>query len=220
MAGLKIIVKPEDTGGCKELFVSEVIRKRWTRLTDVFEFQGEFAINPQARPGHDLCIQIYRNSVILDMTVEAYQRFGVKGTKEGDYYNIMVDKSNEKTMKRAKECAHAWDAGVFGSPISDTFFVSSGRKVAYKSRQTFVDAEFTVTNPVEFIDELGQALLDKDGDCVMHSFDECYFSSEELCDILDLNKSFILVCKRVHDERTIILVNNPDELMWTLHLEQ
>ena len=73
--------------------------------------------------------------------------------------------------------------------------MSSDRKVAYKSRQTFVDAEFTVTNPVEFIDELGQALLDKDGDCVMHSFDECYFSSEELCDILDLNSLSYLFVK-------------------------
>lgn len=220
MTGLKIIVKSEDAGQYNELVVSEVIKKRWTSLTEVFDFQGDFATNPQARPGHDLCIQIYRNGVALSMTVETYQRFGIKGAKEDDHYRVMVDKSNEKALKRAKECARAWDSGVFGSPISDTFSVSSGRKVAYKSRQTFVDAEFTVTDPLEFIDELGQAILDKDGDCVMHSFDECYFSSEEIGSVLDLSKSFMLVCKKVHDERTIILMNNPDELMWTLHLEQ
>ena len=79
---LRIIVKPEDAVQYHELLVSEVTRRRWTRLVDPFEFHGKFAVNPQARPGHDLCIQIYRNTVVLNMTVDAYQRFGVKGTKE------------------------------------------------------------------------------------------------------------------------------------------
>lgn len=220
VTGLRIIVRSGDAGRYNELFVSEVIRKRWTRLGDVFEFQGEFAVNPQAQPGHDLCIQIYRNIVILNMPTEVYQRFGVKGTKEAGHYSVIVDKGNEKGLKRAQECAYAWDTGVFGSPINDTFFICTGRKVGYKSRQTFVDAEFTITDPVEFADALGHALLAKDGDSVMHSFDGCYFSSEEIGDLMDLNGSFILVCKKIHEERTIILVNNPNELMWTLHLEQ
>ena len=37
---------------------------------------------------------------------------------------------------------------------------------------------------------MGQDCLSKDGECVMHSFDECYFSSEEIGEVLDLRQAF------------------------------
>ena len=41
---------------------------------------------------------------------------------------VVIEWTVDKGDKRAKECAQAWDDGVFGSPLNDTFFVSTDGK--------------------------------------------------------------------------------------------
>ena len=225
------------------LHLSEVIKRRFRHLNEILGEKVSFGINPDARIGHDVSLEIYAtNRITMIMPPHAYHKFGISGKKREECYIVEIQRQSEgeaKLWNRALECAKAWDQGPFNGPFlgMETFFLGTGHPILYTSRQSYIDASFlddlltnnqileqnnsssSIFEPVSFIESMGESLLRRDGSDLLHTYDGIVVSSAELAGLFDLEHPFVLLCRHIQSEATHILVHRPGELMWTLILE-